>query len=189
MMGLSVYPKNKVFGVRNSHQVKRTYEYELKVKFRNFTQSYLSLREWCLHVFQQTGQVLFTVTHHKKQTKGETQKTSLSLGNKQAVLSSGQCCTFQICDHARVRYGQTDVNFLYTMLCADNSFTSREPPAHGPYQVGSKRTREQYNKKNYPSMVSTAVCLHVSKEVLGGKVTKTNWVHINYSYSRSYLMD
>lgn len=47
-------------------------EYELPAIFKDLTLPYLSLGEWCLHVFQQTGQVLFTVTHHQKQTEQET---------------------------------------------------------------------------------------------------------------------
>lgn len=35
--------------------------------------SHLSLREWSLHVLQQTGQILLTVTHHQKQTETEKQ--------------------------------------------------------------------------------------------------------------------
>lgn len=36
--------------------------------------SHLSLRERSLHVLQQTGQILLTVTHHQKQTEIDTHK-------------------------------------------------------------------------------------------------------------------
>lgn len=46
--------------------------------------SHLSLREWSLHVLQQTGQILLTVTHHQKQTETEKQ-TSKSITGRVTI--------------------------------------------------------------------------------------------------------
>lgn len=60
----------------------------------NMSQTHLSLRERCLHVFQQTGQVLFTVTHHQKQTAQETED-------------------YRNTDHSKKGYGD-NMNYLYS---------------------------------------------------------------------------
>lgn len=85
--------------------------------FVNESESYLSLREWCLHVLQQTGQILFTVTHHQKQTEPETEKKQVKSSvfpkdNSQHQPHSPGSIDMCICEHVLPLQLGANHNFL-----------------------------------------------------------------------------